>query len=226
MDLHALWDGFAAIVASVPRSGLLIATIAAIITGIAGSLVLSRGSPALGRLMRTASTLALASILVLVVVQVSRFDPRFEMAIPELGLPEQQVAGGETRIALAPDGHFWVRAYVNGVPAAFMVDTGATLTTLNTNTATSAGLEPRAGGIPIMMQTANGSIAAHISTIDSLEFGSIEAYGLDAAIAPNIGPNNVLGMNFLSRLSSWRVEGGVMVMQPAPEGSAAPLPGN
>jgi aspartyl protease family protein len=65
-----------------------------------------------------------------------------------------------------------------------------------------------------MMQTANGPISAHIATIDSLRFGSIEAEGLDVAIAPNIGPTNVLGMNLLSRLAAWRVEDNVMIMEP------------
>jgi aspartyl protease family protein len=213
MSLHDIWNALAAAISGVPRSGLLLATLAAVVLGVIGSM-LARAVPPLGRLMRAFSTLALAGILVLVVLQISRFDPRFDMAIPQLGLPEQQVAGGETRIPLAPDGHFWVRARVNGVPAAFLIDTGASITTLSTQTADAAGLTARAGGIPIMMQTANGPAAAQIATIDSLRFGSIAANGLDAAIAPGIGPTNVIGMNLLSRLASWRVENNVMYMVP------------
>lgn len=219
MELSIIWDNLVSLVTGIPRSGLLLSTLLAVAVGIAATFA-RKGAPSLARTMRAASTLALTGILVLVVLQVSRFDPRFDMAIPELGLPEQQVAGGETRIPLAPDGHFWVRASVNGVSAPFMVDTGATLTTLNEDTASAAGLEPRRGGIPVMMQTANGPIAARVATIDSLRFGSIEASGLDAAIAPNIGPTNVLGMNLLSRLASWRVEGNVMIMQPAGQDDA------
>jgi aspartyl protease family protein len=213
MDLHSVWSSLAAAIAELPRSGLLMATLVAVLLGVAGSFAL-RPAPAIGRLMRSVSTVALAGILILVVLQLSRLDPRFEMAIPEIGLPEQQVVGGETRIPLAPDGHYWVRAKVNGVPAAFMIDTGASLTTLNQDTAASAGLEPRRGGIPIMMQTANGSVAAQIATVDTLRFGGVEASGLDVAIAPNLGRTNVIGMNLLSRLGSWRVENGVMVMKP------------
>jgi aspartyl protease family protein len=220
MDLHALWENLVSVIGAVPRSGLLLATVVAVLAGVAGSMV-RRFSPALSRAMRGGSTVALAGILILVVLQVSRFDPRFEMAIPELGLPEQTVEGGETRIPLAPDGHFWVRAQVNGVPAPFMVDTGATLTTLNEDTAAAAGLKPRTGGIPVMMQTANGSIQARIATIDSLQFGNIAATGLVAAIAPNLGPTNVLGMNLLSRLGAWRVEDNVMIMQPRAEPAPA-----
>jgi aspartyl protease family protein len=223
MDLRSFWENLAAVIAGMPRSGLLMATLAAVLLGVAGSFVL-RPAPAFGRLMRNVATLALAGILVLVVLQLSRLDPRFEMALPQIGLPEQQVVGGATRIPLAPDGHFWVRARINGVPAAFMIDTGASITTLNPDTAGAAGLTPRRGGIPIMMQTANGSVAAQIATIDTLSFGNIEASGLDAAIAPNLGPTNVIGMNLLGRLYSWRVEKNVMIMEPetlAPASTAA-----
>jgi aspartyl protease family protein len=33
-------------------------------------------------------------------------------------------------------------------------------------------------------------------------------------IAPNIGETNVIGMNLLSRLASWRVEGDTMILRP------------
>jgi len=213
MDLSALWDSLVSVIGGMPRSGLLVATLAAVMAGIVGTAFLNV-VPGLGRLLRRASTLVLAGVLVLVVLQISRFDPRFDLAVPELGLPEQIVEGGETRISLAPDGHYWVRAQVNGVPAAFLVDTGATLTTLNTDTAAAAGLEPRRGGIPIMLQTANGTVSAEVATIDELTFGNVTARGLDAAIAPNIGRTNVLGMNVLSRLGSWRVEQGTMILTP------------
>ena len=153
-------------------------------------------------------------ILVLVVLQLSRMDPRFDMAIPEIGLPEQVVEGSETRIKRAPDGHYWLRAEINGHPANFLVDTGATLTAVSTETAEAAGLEPREGGLPVRMQTANGSVAADMTTIDELRFGNVAARGLDAIIAPGLGPTNVIGMNLLSRLASVRLEGETMIMVP------------
>ena len=207
------WDHLLHSFAEVPQSGLLLAAVAAMLVGLMGTLLI-RSLPMLGRLLRVTSTLSLMGILLLVVVQVSRMDPRFEMAVPQIGLPEQVVEGGETRVQLERDGHFWLTATVNGFPARFLVDTGATLTAVSDETAAIAGLVPRAGGLPIMMQTANGPIAAELTTIDELRFGNVAARGLDAIIAPGLGRTNVMGMNLLSRLASWRVEGDTMILVP------------
>jgi aspartyl protease family protein len=213
MDFAPVWDQLAHTIHELPRSGLLMAALGAMLLGIVGSIVL-RPVPVLGRIMRTMSTLALMGILVLVVVQLSRMDTRFDLAVPEVGLPEQVVEGGETRVRRAPDGHYWLRAEINGHPANFLVDTGATLTAVSNETAAAAGLEPREAGIPLRMQTANGTVAAELTTIDELRFGNVVARGLDAAIAPGLGPTNVIGMNFLSRLSSVRLEGETMILVP------------
>ena len=53
-----------------------------------------------------------------------------------------------------------------------------------------------------------------MATISSLRFGNVIARDLDAVIAPNIGETNVIGMNLLSRLASWRVEGRTMILVP------------
>ena len=213
MDLAPVWDQLAGSIRALPQSGLLLAALGAMFLGILGSLTVRR-VPALGRVLRAASTFVLVGVLVLVVLQVSRLDPRFEMAVPELGLPEQVVEGGETRVPLARDGHFWLRGEINGEPANFLVDTGATLTAVSAETAERVGLESGMGDFPVMMQTANGSVRAERTTIDELRFGNVAARGLDAIIAPGLGPTNVIGMNLLSRLKSWRVENNELILVP------------
>jgi aspartyl protease family protein len=213
MDLAELWKGAAQAIAAIPQSGLLLATVIALAASFIGG-AMARRRIALGRLIGTLGTFGLAAILMTVVLQVSRFDPRIDVAVPQLGLPEQTVAGGETRVELARDGHFWLRAEVNGVEAPFLVDTGATLTAVSAPLARKAGLDARTGGVPVRVVTANGTVNADLTTIDTMRFGNVEATGLDAVIAPNIGETNVIGMNLLSRLASRRVEGDTLVLVP------------
>lgn len=218
MDLKQIWQAVAETIAAIPQSGLLLATVAALLASFLGGALARRRVPG-GRLVSTLGTLGLAAILLTVVLQVSRFDPRLDVAVPRLGLPEQVVEGGETRVPLSNDGHFWLRAEVDGVEAAFLVDTGATLTAVSQGLADRAGLEPRRGGMPVRIVTANGAVTADLTTIDRLSFGNVEATGLDAVIAPNLGTTNVVGMNLLSRLASWRVEGDTLIL--VPKGASA-----
>lgn len=212
MEGEAILTALAELIRAIPRSGLLVGTIAALVAGWLGSMMLRR-KIAGGRLVRSVSTLALVGILVTVFLQVARFDPRLD-AMTEIGLPEQTIVGAETVIPMAADGHYWLRANVNGVPTRLMVDTGATLTAFSSRSADAAGLEPRPGGLPVMLGTANGTVTADLTTVESLSFGNIRAEGLDAVIAPNLGNTNVLGMNFLSRLEGWRVENGDLILTP------------
>ena len=61
-----------------------------------------------------------------------------------------------------------------------------------------------------------------VAQVGELRFGNIVARDLDAVVAPGLGEANVLGMNLLSRLASWRVEGRTLILvpnhpQPVPE---------
>ena len=53
---------------------------------------------------------------------------------------EPVVEGQEVRIPMSIDGHFWVEGSLNGVPVKFLVDSGATMTTIGRDTATAAGV--------------------------------------------------------------------------------------
>lgn len=126
-----------------------------------------------------------------------------------VGTPIQ--AGEELRIPMADDGHFWVEASVNGHEAAFLVDSGASITTISRETADMAGIET--GMRVALVETANGTVQMRKARADSFSIGPIERS--DFAIQVNDHDDgNVLGMNFLSSLGGWRVEGHYLVMQP------------
>ena len=130
---------------------------------------------------------------------------------------EQSLEGGEVRIRLSPDGHFWANGTINGVPRRLLVDSGATMTALSAETAAAVGVATTEGGMPVVLTTANGSVAAKRGNIDRLAIGELEARNLPVVVSPAFGNINVLGMNFLSRLRSWRVEGRTLILDPKPE---------
>ena len=127
-----------------------------------------------------------------------------------VGTPVQQ--GRETRIPMALDGHFWVEARVNGRSVKFLVDSGATMTTIDRETAMRAGVpvSPRADEY---VRTGNGIIRVSSGRAAELEVGGITRNDVALQIADN-DDLNVLGMNFLSSLSRGGVEGRWLVLVP------------
>jgi aspartyl protease family protein len=125
-----------------------------------------------------------------------------------VGSPVQQ--GRETRIPMAIDGHFWVDAKVNGSDVKFLVDSGATMTTIDRQTAASAGI-PVSGKRDQFVRTGNGVIRVSTSRAQEIAIGEIERRDVGIQIADN-DDLNVLGMNYLSTLSRWSVEGRWLVL--------------
>ncbi|SFP38514.1 retropepsin-like aspartic protease family protein [Sphingomonas rubra] len=192
-----------------PQGPLYLAIGAAIL-----AIAIARRIPVLRTLVSIAGWLVLAGLLVVVLGQREAFDPYLGGIAAALKLDGQEVVGGETRIRQSPDGHFWVRVSVGGVTQRMLVDSGATVTALSARTASRMGLRPSEGLVPVLLTTANGTIRAQTVTIPELRLGSIVAHDLSAVASPAFGEVNVIGMNFLSRLKSWRVEGRTLILVP------------
>ncbi|OYW83639.1 MAG: hypothetical protein B7Z20_12360 [Sphingobium sp. 32-64-5] len=129
-------------------------------------------------------------------------------------LTDQRTEGQTLRIAMARDGHFWAEGKINGTSAHFLIDSGATITALSQSVAQRAGLAIDMDGPGVMMKTANGSIVARRSSVAGLTVGPIQTNDLPVVVSDSFEGINVLGMNFLSRLKSWRVERNEMVLEP------------
>ena len=125
----------------------------------------------------------------------------------------QEQRGGELRVRQAADGHFWVDAELNGEKVRFLVDSGATTTSISSRVAERAGIEP-SRGLPALVRTANGVVSVQRGRADSLRVGTIERQDLQVHISEAFGDMNVIGMNFLSTLSGWGVEGRTLILRP------------
>jgi len=127
-----------------------------------------------------------------------------------VGTPVLQ--GRETRIPMAIDGHFWVEGRLNGEKVKFLVDSGATMTTVDRDTAIKAGV-PVSAQRDQFVRTGNGIIRVSSGRATELKIGGIVRRDIGVQVADN-DDLNVLGMNFLSSLSRWGVEGRWLVLVP------------
>lgn len=129
------------------------------------------------------------------------------------GTAGQSVSGEEITIRRQDDGHYWLQVDVNGKPVRFMIDSGATTTAVNGNTARETGIQVDANGYPVFLNTANGSVAAQRGIIQSLKIGTHEIGQHNVVVSESFGDTNVLGMNFLDSMQSWKVEANVMTLK-------------
>ena len=177
-------------------------------------LLLLQRIPYVGRIIRFAFSAGLLGFLIFVLLQQAPYNPELSSLTQRLGLDDQQVSGKELRVRMAPDGHFWVVAAINGVQRRMLIDSGATVTAISDSTARMAGVDTGSGIAPVILRTANGMAPARTGAIDELRVGNIVARNLRVVTSPGLGTMDVLGMNFLSRLDSWRVEGRTLILVP------------
>ncbi len=170
--------------------------------------------PFVGRVLRFAFSAALLAFLIFVLLQQAPYQPELARFTDRLGLDNQQVVGKEVRVRLSPDGHFWVNASINGVKRRMLIDSGATVTAISESTARNADVESGTTFAPVVLRTANGAAPAKTGSVDELRVGNIIARNLKVVTSPGLGELDVIGMNFLSKLQSWRVEDRTLVLVP------------
>lgn len=119
--------------------------------------------------------------------------------------------GTTVRVPMAIDGHFWVQARINGRPVRFLVDSGATMTTIDRELAAGVGVSA-SGARDQLVRTGNGFITVSTGVAQSLTVGGLERNAVRVHIAEN-DDLNVLGMNYLSSLKRWGVEGRWLVLE-------------
>ena len=178
-------------------------------------LLLAQRFRVIGRIVSFVFMLGAIALAVLLIGERGRFDPTFARIASFLRLDQgQEVVGKEMRVPMASDGHFWATVRFGTVERRMLVDSGATVTALSAETAAAAGLRPDHSPFPMIIQTANGSVRATTATAPEIRIGNIVARDLPVVTSPAFGDMDVIGMNFLSRLKSWRVEGRTLILTP------------
>jgi aspartyl protease family protein len=92
-------------------------------------------------------------------------------------------------------GHYVTQGKINGHPATFLLDTGASDISIPAKIANKLKLKY---GQEQRYQTANGMIIGYLTTLNSVSIGSITLHNVRASINPNMDNDEILlGMSFL-----------------------------
>lgn len=164
----------------------------------------------------------LALMLVLVTVYSFRFE--FETVarrvlgelMPGIANTGYQNSNGETVVEIPrrTNGHFVTRVRINGAPVEMMVDTGASSVVLTPQDAERAGIDTSKLNYSIPVSTANGRAMVALVQLRAISIGDIGASNVRAHIAgPGALSQSLLGMSFLSRLRSYEVRNGVLILR-------------
>jgi aspartyl protease family protein len=127
---------------------------------------------------------------------------------------ETQYIYAATALKSGQNGHYFVTAEINGRSTKVLVDTGASAVALSYEDAQNIGLHPNNLDFNIPVSTANGVAKAASVTLDKIEIDGVRVSDVQGMVMPEGAMNgSLLGMSFLSKLSSFRVEEGVLYLK-------------
>jgi aspartyl protease family protein len=107
----------------------------------------------------------------------------------------------EVQVWRNPRGMYTTVGSINGLPVSFMVDTGATLVTLNSGQARRLGIDYRVTGTQAAVTTASGVEPAWSVMLDRVRVGELELHNVAAVVLEGPQPATaLLGMSYLGRL--------------------------
>ncbi|MDJ0893620.1 MAG: TIGR02281 family clan AA aspartic protease [Alphaproteobacteria bacterium] len=121
---------------------------------------------------------------------------------------------GAVTVRLGQDGHYHLRAEVNGEPIRFLVDTGASDIVLSPRDARRLGFDPAGLTYSKIYSTANGTVRGAPVTLDRLEVAGLRFRDVAASVNGADMRQSLLGMSFLDRFAGYEVRNGVLSLYP------------
>ena len=146
----------------------------------------------------------------LVEVKGKRFTVHIGDAQVNLGGKASEGSGKQIVLTAQSGGHFVTSGTINGKTARFVVDTGATLVSMDQYEADRLGVDWKNGQRGIS-RTANGDAPFYATTLQSLRIGDVQVYNVPAIVSPAPMPYILLGNSFLNRFQMKR-ENDVMTL--------------
>jgi aspartyl protease family protein len=108
-------------------------------------------------------------------------------------------------------GHYVFDGEINRKPVTFLVDTGASMTSIPANLQQYLQLE---AGRPFRVSTANGIATAYMTRLDQLKMGEILLTDVKASLNPGLPDEMILlGMNVLKNLELVQRDNSLIIRQ-------------
>lgn len=120
---------------------------------------------------------------------------------------------GEISFRIAGDGHFRIRAEIDGAAVRLLFDTGATVVVLSPIDAQRIGFELSRLAFTTRFHSANGTGMGAPVWLREIRIGPIVQRDVRALINRAPMASSLLGMSFLKRLGSYRVSNGTLVLR-------------
>jgi aspartyl protease family protein len=144
-----------------------------------------------------------------VVAAVGLWDDIRNTVRPRLGTV---TAAGQIEVPRANDGHYYLTLKINGIPVAFLVDTGASEVVLTLRDARRAGVQIEKLGYTGRAMTANGEVRTAPIWLKRVEFGPVSDSNVRAWVNQGDMEQSLLGMSYLQRFQKIEITGGKLVL--------------
>lgn len=112
------------------------------------------------------------------------------------------------------DGRYRPRLVIAGQAVDFVLDTSVNDVVLTVADADRIGIDVALLAFEDETLVGNVRSVAAAVELDDVQFGSFSIADLPAKVSANALGGNVLGMEFLDRFSRWRIENGVLILEP------------
>jgi aspartyl protease family protein len=136
-------------------------------------------------------------------VQGKRLALRLGDAQVNLGGKPSEGGGKQIVLSAQSGGHFYANGSINGKSVRLLVDTGATMVSLDQYEADRLGIDWK-NGRRGTSRTANGDAPYYLTSLPSVRIGDVQVYDVPAIVSPAPMPFILLGNSFLNRFQMKR----------------------